>query len=84
MLLVGLPVFFASICFAEVFRTRRHAGIAFGWNILGAVAGGLAEFLSMVLGLQAMALIALLAYLLIALRQGRNTEESPPARPAEA
>ncbi|MDH5590900.1 MAG: hypothetical protein OEZ37_12700, partial [Gemmatimonadota bacterium] len=60
---VGTPIFFASICFAHRFKVREHADLAFGWNLLGAVVGGLLEFFSMSLGLKALALVALLAYL---------------------
>jgi len=60
---VGTPVFFASICFAHRFKTRAHADLAFGWNLLGAVVGGLTEFLSMSVGLKALSLIAVVAYL---------------------
>lgn len=67
LLFVGLPIFFASACFAGVFATREKADLAFGWNLLGAVAGGLLEFLSMVIGLRALALTALAAYLVAAL-----------------
>jgi hypothetical protein len=63
LLYVGLPVFFASICFALLFARRADPNLAFGWNLIGAVAGGLLEFLSMALGLKAMILLALLAYL---------------------
>jgi hypothetical protein len=52
VLMVGGPIFFASVCFALRFRVRPAADIAFGWNLLGAVAGGLLEFLSMSLGPQ--------------------------------
>jgi hypothetical protein len=63
LLYVGLPVFFASICFALLFARRSDPNLAFGWNLLGAVFGGLLEFLSMALGLKAMILLAILAYL---------------------
>ena len=63
VLMVGGPIFFASVCFALRFRERPAADIAFGWNLLGAVAGGLLEFFSMSLGLKALTLIAILAYL---------------------
>lgn len=72
MLFVGGPIFFASACFAELFKERAAAGAAFGWNLLGAVAGGLAEFLSMSLGLKALLLVALLAYLTAALVRLRS------------
>lgn len=61
--LVALPIFFAGLCFAARFKTRTSVDLAFGWNVLGAVAGGLLENLSMLLGLKALALVALGAYL---------------------
>jgi hypothetical protein len=78
---VGTPVFFASACFALRFRTRAAVDLAFGWNVLGAVAGGLIEFFSMSYGLRAMALLAVVAYLLAFLRKGGTTEE-PETAPA--
>jgi hypothetical protein len=61
---VGVPVFFAALCFADRFRVRRSADLAFGWNLLGAVCGGLLEFFSMSLGFRALTLVAIVAYLL--------------------
>jgi hypothetical protein len=69
---IGLPIFFASACFAILFRAREHPEIAFGWNMLGAVIGGLLEFSSMAVGIKATTLLALIAYLaVIFLRQRR-------------
>ncbi|MEW5848579.1 MAG: hypothetical protein AB2A00_07175 [Myxococcota bacterium] len=62
-LFVGAPIFFASCCFATAFRDRDESDHALGWNLLGAVTGGLLEMLSMVLGFKALTLLALLAYL---------------------
>ncbi len=64
---VGAPIFFAGLSFAALFRERGEADQAFGWNLLGAVAGGLLELLSMAIGLKALLLLALAAYLLAAL-----------------
>jgi hypothetical protein len=74
---VGMPIFFAGTCFAVLFRDREAAGRAFGWNLLGAVAGGLAEFGSMAIGLKALILVAFLAYLLAFLLQGRDARSFP-------
>ena len=63
VLFVGVPIFFAAVCFALIFRDRDEADLAFGWNLLGAVAGGLLEFLSMAIGIRALSLLALAAYL---------------------
>jgi spermine/spermidine synthase len=72
VLFVGAPIFFAASCFALVFRSRPRAAVAFGWNLLGAVAGGLLEFVSMALGLKALLLVALAAYLAAALFHRRR------------
>jgi len=80
MLYAGTPIFFASMCFAILFRRRARPDVAFGWNLLGAVLGGLAEFLSMLVGLKAMVLFALASYLCAFLLSGREngtTTDSP-------
>lgn len=74
ILFVGLPIFFASICFAIRFRNRNAQEVAFGWNLLGAVVGGLLEYLSMALGFRALTLVAMVAYLLAFLIGRRITE----------
>ena len=56
VLFVGAPIFFAASCFAILFRGRETSSTAFGWNLLGAVAGGLLEFGSMAVGLKALLL----------------------------
>jgi len=72
--MVGGPIFFASVCFARRFQERPAADIAFGWNLLGAVARGLLEFFSMPLGLKALTLIAILAYLSAFLVRSRTAD----------
>ncbi|MFI5300915.1 MAG: hypothetical protein ACHREM_22765, partial [Polyangiales bacterium] len=69
---VGAPVFFASVCFALRFKQRAAADLAFGWNLLGAVLGGLLEIFSMALGLKALVLVAVVAYLGVALSVERS------------
>jgi hypothetical protein len=63
ILFVGLPAFFAALCFAALFKGRPDATVAFGWNLRGAVAGGLLELSAMALGFKALHLMALAAYL---------------------
>ena len=67
LLFVGTPIFFASLCFAALFGKCADAAAAFGWNLLGAVAGGLLEFLSMLIGLKSLLLLALVAYVAAAI-----------------
>lgn len=81
LLFAGGPVFFASVCFALRFRARDDARAAFGWNLLGAVAGGLLETAAMALGLRALLLVALAAYLAAALRALRAAPEGAAPQP---
>ena len=57
-----IPVFFSGLIFAESFRRRSGENTAFGANMLGAVAGGLAQNLSFVFGMKALLLIAVVVY----------------------
>jgi hypothetical protein len=79
VLFVGLPIFFAAACFAALLVERADARAAFGWNLLGATAGGLLEFLSMLAGLRALLLVALAAYAAAALSR-RRTGAGPRLR----
>lgn len=76
ILFAGLPVFFASICFAIRFKAREASNLAFGWNLAGAVFGGLLEFTSMAVGIRAMTLVALIAYLLAFLLERRSAQRA--------
>jgi spermidine synthase len=84
VLLVGAPVFFASTCFALRFKARREPDAAFGWNLIGAVAGGLTEFFSMAIGLRALLYIALAAYLGVALLRARSKQQQKESAPSSA
>ena len=56
------PVFFAGIIFTESFKRCERKSNAFGANIVGAVAGGLAQNVSFMLGMKALLLMAALFY----------------------
>jgi spermidine synthase len=58
----SLPLFFAGVVFTESFRRARGDSGNFGANILGAVAGGLAQNLSFIIGVKALLLIAAIFY----------------------
>ena len=57
-----VPIFFAGIVFTESFRRSASQSNAFGANMLGAVAGGLAQSLSFIFGMKALLLIAAIIY----------------------
>jgi hypothetical protein len=66
-LLVFAPVLFAGVIFAASFKRTAEPDRAFGYNIAGAMLGGLAENTSMLLGFQYVVLVAILFYALSAL-----------------
>ena len=53
-----IPIFFAGIIFTTSFQKSAGSSSAFGANMLGAVAGGLAQNLSFLVGMKALLLIA--------------------------
>src|SRR6266566_5177003 len=71
-LLVFAPVLFAGVIFAASFKRTPEADRAFGFNIAGAMVGGLAENSSMLLGFQYVVLVAILFYALSALGLRRS------------
>ncbi|MCS6852550.1 MAG: methyltransferase domain-containing protein, partial [Gemmataceae bacterium] len=66
-LLVFAPILFAGIIFAVAFSRTASADVAFGWNIAGAMLGGLAENASMLWGFRYLLLVAVAFYLLAGL-----------------
>lgn len=59
---VSLTFLFAGIVFAKSFMKSTAPGASLGWNVLGAVFGGLAEYACLIVGLRALLLLALAFY----------------------
>jgi hypothetical protein len=59
-----IPVFFAGVVFATVFRDSQRPDVDFGSNVAGIILGGLSEYLSLVLGFNNLLLIAIAFYIL--------------------
>jgi hypothetical protein len=57
-----LPVFVANLIFAKRFAETSDATSAFAANLLGAIVGGCLEYLSLVVGYQALLVLAALLY----------------------
>lgn len=76
-----VPVFFAGIIFTESFRRSGGRSEIFGANMLGAVAGGLTQNLSFVLGMKALLVIAAVIYggaaLLYLMKKGGSLGVAP-------
>lgn len=77
-LLVFAPVFFAGVIFAASFKRTVSPDRAFGFNIAGAMMGGLAEYCSMLLGFRYLILLAILFYAIsaVGLRRVKNSKVS--------
>jgi SAM-dependent methyltransferase len=76
-LLVFLPIMFAGVVFAASFRRTAEPDRAFGFNIAGAMMGGLAENSSMFLGFQYVVLVAILFYALSAIGLFKSKSAAP-------
>jgi hypothetical protein len=75
-ILVFAPIFFAGIIFATSFARSANPDRAFGFNIFGALIGGLSENFSMVLGFRYLLIVAVGFYFL-SLFQTNQSEEIP-------
>jgi len=76
-LLFALPVAFAGVIFSSLLAKSVNAASSLGSNLLGAVVGGALEYTSMLVGLRALALLALALYLgslLLVLRRVRPVD----------
>jgi SAM-dependent methyltransferase len=62
-LVVGLPVGLAGITFSTLLARSAHPDASLGSNLLGAVVGGCVEYLSILTGLRALVLLALVFYM---------------------
>jgi hypothetical protein len=59
-----LPILFAGLVFADAFSRSPSPGFALGWNVLGAVVGGMLENLAYVIGIPGLVLLAGACYAL--------------------
>jgi hypothetical protein len=56
------PVYVANLIFAERFRDVADSAVGFGANLLGAMVGGVLEYLSLLVGYRALLLVAAALY----------------------
>ena len=62
-LYVGLPISIAGLLFPLLFARSRDPQAAFGSNLLGAIAGGVTEYLTMLAGISSLTIAAAVFYL---------------------
>jgi hypothetical protein len=60
--IIALPLFFASLIFAQSFARVASSGLALASNLLGGLLGGFLEYLDMWTGLRWLNLVALVLY----------------------
>lgn len=71
-LITAVPLFFAGLLFSEIFKNRPEPTVSLGYNLMGAICGGLLEYSSMALGTKSLYLLALVIYILAFLVHGRE------------
>jgi SAM-dependent methyltransferase len=69
---VALPLYFSSLIFATIFKTRQQATLALGYNLIGSIMGGLLEYSSMAWGTKSLYLTALVMYFLAYVKSKGN------------
>ena len=79
---LGVPIFLAAVIFATAFRGARLGSEALASNLLGAVLGGVLEYLSLALGIRALSLVAATMYLCAFAFWARKRTTTPEADPA--
>jgi hypothetical protein len=84
--LAFFPVFIANLVFASRFRDTADPTTAFGANLLGAMLGGVLEYLSLITGYRGLLVVAALLYALAwifgARKLGGEPKVIPEAEPA--
>ena len=65
------PVFFANLVFTASFRDTRTADMAFASNLIGAMVGGVLEYVALVTGYQALLIIVAVLYAAAYLAESR-------------
>jgi len=59
------PIYFANLIFSVTFRNQPVAEHLFGWNLIGATAGGALEYTSMAFGYNMLAAIVAVCYTVV-------------------
>ena len=84
VLILCSPVFFAGIIFIQSFAAEGFAGTALGSNLMGSLAGGLLESLSLWTGMKSLLILAALLYVGSLLTRKMSPASSANPVPVEA
>lgn len=83
-LILVAPLFFASFIFAITYNTVKDPDKALGMNLLGTLIGGALEYFSMMIGVNALGIVAALLYLCAFLSHNRKSPETKSDTAIEA
>lgn len=67
LIFLVIPIFFAAIAFAEVLKGRSTTSAALGYNLFGAMVGGVLEYCSTLWGINNLNLLCVAAYICAAI-----------------
>ncbi len=74
LFVLALPVFFAAVVYARLYSEAKEPSTAFGYNLLGAMVGGVMEYASTAIGINNLNLLCIAAYLGVAAVVYRRTK----------
>ena len=78
-LLAFAPIFCANVVFSHAFRDSLAADIAFASNLLGAMFGGMLEYIALALGYKGLLLFVIVFYVISYLTRGLKRPAAIPA-----
>jgi SAM-dependent methyltransferase len=78
------PIFVANLIFAQRFEKVGASNVAFGANLLGAMVGGVLEYISLITGYQLLAIAVAVLYSLAYVTGRRHLARASVAEPAGA
>ena len=83
LLFLSLPVFFAGLVFATLYQSSKIPSVAFGYNLFGAMVGGVLEYSSTEIGINNLNLLCLAVYATLAVILLRTRGKDTLVAPAE-
>jgi len=72
-----VPIFFANVLFASIFRSTRQGRVSYAFNLLGGMLGGMLEYVSLLIGHAALIGLATVFYLMALLFAYRHSTRDP-------
>ena len=76
-ILIMVPIFLANVIFTNRFAHSTAPHVSLASNVLGAIAGGLLEYISMLVGYQALLIPVALLYAAAFLWPARRAQKEP-------